>query len=142
MVEREQVLAAMARPRTITLAANRRVRMRPPSAATKRDLSVDTFRACRRDCARMNRAAARTRPGWLTPQHALWALLVFVVLAPLAEILHWGDVTVFAFAALAIIPLAGIMGESTEKLAARFGAGVGGLLNATFGNAAEMIIAL
>ena len=90
----------------------------------------------------MNRAAARTRPGWLTPQHALWALLVFVVLAPLAELLHWGDVTVFSFAALAIIPLAGIMGESTEKLAARFGAGVGGLLNATFGNAAEMIIAL
>ena len=86
--------------------------------------------------------ATRTRPGWLTPQHGLWALLVFVVLAPLAELLHWGDVTVFAFAGLAIVPLAGIMGESTEKLAARFGAGVGGLLNATFGNAAELIIAL
>ena len=86
--------------------------------------------------------AARSRPFSLTPQHALWALLVFVVLAPLAELLHWGDVTVFAFAGLAIVPLAGIMGESTEKLAARFGAGVGGLLNATFGNAAELIIAL
>lgn len=87
-------------------------------------------------------APSRSRPAWLTPQHALWALLVFVVLAPLAEFLHWGDVTVFAFAGLAIIPLAGIMGESTEKLATRFGAGVGGLLNATFGNAAELIIAL
>ena len=87
-------------------------------------------------------APSRSRPAWLDPQHALWALLVFVVLAPLARYLHWGDVTVFAFAGLAIIPLAGIMGESTEKLATRFGAGVGGLLNATFGNAAELIIAL
>jgi Ca2+:H+ antiporter len=49
---------------------------------------------------------------------------------------------VFAFAALGIVPLAGLMGESTERLATRLGAGAGGLLNATFGNAAEMIIAL
>ena len=89
----------------------------------------------------MSRAESK-RSGWLTPQHALWALLVFVVLAPLARILHWSDVAVFACAGLAIVPLAGIMGESTEKLAARLGAGVGGLLNATFGNAAELIIAL
>ena len=87
-------------------------------------------------------APSRSRPAWLTPQHALWVLLVCVVLAPLARLLHWGDVMVFAFAGLAIVPLAGIMGESTEKLATRFGAGVGGLLNATFGNAAELIIAL
>jgi len=70
------------------------------------------------------------------------ALLVFVPLAALGEWLHWGALPVFIFAALAIIPLAGIMGESTEHLAARLGAGIGGLLNATFGNAAEMIIAL
>jgi Ca2+:H+ antiporter len=43
---------------------------------------------------------------------------------------------------MAIVPLAGLMGEATEKLAARLGAGVGGLLNATFGNAAELIIAM
>ena len=48
----------------------------------------------------------------------------------------------FGFACLAIIPLAGIMGSATERLASRLGAGVGGLLNATFGNAAELIIAL
>jgi len=59
-----------------------------------------------------------------------------------AEWLHWGGIAVFACAALAIIPLAGLMGEATESLAARLGAGVGGLLNATFGNAAELIIAL
>src|SRR5271163_3387193 len=49
---------------------------------------------------------------------------------------------VFGSAALAIIPLAGWMGRATEVLAARAGEGVGGLLNATFGNAAELVIAL
>src|SRR5438045_5635385 len=44
--------------------------------------------------------------------------------------------------ALAIIPIAGWMGEATEQLAHRMGEGVGGLLNASFGNAAELIIAL
>src|SRR5207249_10942153 len=62
--------------------------------------------------------------------------------AVVAEWLPWGPLAVFAFAALAIVPLAGLMGESTEGLATRLGAGVGGLLNATFGNAAELIIAL
>ncbi|HEY1582105.1 MAG TPA: calcium/proton exchanger [Chthoniobacterales bacterium] len=49
---------------------------------------------------------------------------------------------VFVVAAFAIVPLAGWMGRATEQLAARSGAGVGGFLNATFGNAAELIIAL
>jgi Ca2+:H+ antiporter len=75
-------------------------------------------------------------------ENILRLLLVFVPLAVLAEWLHWGGISVFVFACLAIIPLAGLMGEATEKLAARLGAGVGGLLNATFGNAAELIIAL
>ena len=48
----------------------------------------------------------------------------------------------FVGSALAIIPLAGLMGEATEQLAERLGPGIGGLLNATFGNAAELIIAL
>ena len=43
---------------------------------------------------------------------------------------------------LAIIPLAGLIGEATEALADKLGPGIGGLLNATFGNAAELIIAL
>jgi Ca2+:H+ antiporter len=47
----------------------------------------------------------------------------------------------FICSAIAIIPLAGWMGRSTEALASRMGEGVGGLLNATFGNAAELIIA-
>ena len=48
----------------------------------------------------------------------------------------------FVTASLAIIPLAGLMGEATERLAERLGPGIGGLLNATFGNAAELIIAM
>jgi Ca2+:H+ antiporter len=78
----------------------------------------------------------------LTPSTALMGLLAFAPLALAAEWLHWGPVLVFSFAALAIVPLAGLMGESTERLAAKLGAGIGGLLNATFGNAAELIIAL
>jgi len=85
-------------------------------------------------------AAGRTSP--FSPDKLLKLLLVFVPLAAVAEWRHWGPVTVFVFACIAIIPLAGIMGESTEHLAARLGAGIGGLLNATFGNAAELIIAL
>src|SRR5262249_18270567 len=49
---------------------------------------------------------------------------------------------IFVTAGLAILPLAAWMGRATEHLAERMGAGVGGLLNATFGNAAELIIAL
>src|ERR1700749_2187170 len=49
---------------------------------------------------------------------------------------------VFVTSALAILPLAGWMGRATEQLAEHFGEGVGGFLNATFGNAAELIIAL
>lgn len=79
---------------------------------------------------------------FLDPSRALLLLLVFVPLAPLAEHLHWGALTVFAFSAIAIVPLAGLMGEATEQLASRLGAGIGGLMNATFGNAAELIIAL
>jgi Ca2+:H+ antiporter len=69
-------------------------------------------------------------------------MLVFVPLAAIAHALDWGGLVVFGCAALAIVPLAGAMGDSTERLAHRLGAGMGALLNATFGNAAELIIAL
>ena len=90
----------------------------------------------------MTATDAQRRPSLLSPHRVLLLLLVFVPLAPLAHLLHWGGIATFVFAALAIVPLAGLMGEATETLAARLGAGVGGLLNATFGNAAELIIAM
>ncbi len=89
---------------------------------------------------------ASRRPSWLRApgrgENALQALLVFVPAAAVADWLEWQPAVVFVFAALAIVPLAGLMGRATETLAARLGAGVGGLLDATFGNAAELIIAL
>ncbi len=91
----------------------------------------------------MTAAEARpARSSLFAPERALQLLIVFVVIAPLAHALHWDPLVVFACAALAIVPLAGMMGEATERLASRLGAGVGGLLNATFGNAAELIIAI
>ena len=67
-------------------------------------------------------ALAQVKPSWFTPQRAMQSLLVFVALAPLAELLHWGALAVFACSALAIIPLAGLMGDATERLASRLGA--------------------
>jgi Ca2+:H+ antiporter len=69
-------------------------------------------------------------------------LLVFVPLAIVAEIAGWAPLWIFIFSAIGVIPLAGYIGEATEALANRTGPKVGGLLNATLGNAAEMIITL
>lgn len=71
----------------------------------------------------------------------LYWLLVLVPVAFALEYLRGADALVFGAAALAILPLAGLMGRATEELAARAGSTVGGLLNATFGNATELIIA-
>lgn len=70
------------------------------------------------------------------------ALLVFVPLACLLEYLHADPIWIFFTAALAIVPLAGLLGKATEHLTSHVGAGIGGLLNASLGNAAELIIAL
>src|SRR5580765_2147607 len=69
---------------------------------------------------------------------------------PLAFLVHfvighdksWEPTATFLLAALAVIPLAHLMGEATEHLAERTGPTWGGLLNATFGKAAELIIAI
>lgn len=68
--------------------------------------------------------------------------LVFVPVPIIGEYLHWSANVIFFTSCLAIIPLAGLMGKATEHLADRVGEGIGGLLNATFGNACELIIAL
>jgi len=80
---------------------------------------------------------------WIDPRRVGWlrVLLVFVPAAAAAEIAGAPALVTFGLAGLAIVPLAGLIGESTEALAGRLGPGVGGLLNATFGNAAELIIA-
>src|SRR3954454_10982793 len=70
-------------------------------------------------------------------------LLLFVPLAAGLEIFRPESHTlIFITSALAIVPLAGWLGHATEELAHHTGEGIGGLLNATFGNAAELIIAI
>ena len=73
--------------------------------------------------------------------HALDALIIFIPIAAVLHYSHAPELWTFVASGLAIVPLAGWMGKATESLAVRLGAGIGGLLNATFGNAAEMIIA-
>jgi Ca2+:H+ antiporter len=84
----------------------------------------------------------RTLRGVLAEAPLAW--LLFAV--PVAGWIHHSrpdnPLLVFILACVAIIPLAGLLGLATEKLAARVGEGIGGLLNATLGNAAELIIAL
>ena len=75
-------------------------------------------------------------------ENALAILLVFVPLTLVLEFVFGVHGTpIFLSAGVAIIPLAGYMGRATERLSEHVGAGLGGFLNATFGNAAELIIA-
>lgn len=68
-------------------------------------------------------------------------MVVALPVAIFAEVRHAGAAVLFVLAALAVIPLAGLVGRSTEVLAERVGGSKGALLNATFGNMAELLIA-
>jgi Ca2+:H+ antiporter len=69
-------------------------------------------------------------------------LLLFVPISIAAKYLHWGDLAVFITSALAIVPLAIWLSTATEEVAVVTGPAIGGLLNAVFGNATELIIGL
>ena len=71
-----------------------------------------------------------------------WLLLCVPVTLALEYLAPQQHLAIFIAAAIAIIPLAGWLGKATEQLAERSGEGVGGLLNATFGYATELIIAI
>ncbi len=71
-----------------------------------------------------------------------YLLTPFIALAVILELAHASPTIIFITAALGIIPTAALMGLATEELAARSGPGIGGFLNVTFGNAAELIIAI
>ena len=72
----------------------------------------------------------------------VYGLGIFIPIAVALELAHASPVLVFLAAALGVIPTAAVMGEATEHIAAKTGPGIGGLLNVTFGNAPELIIAL
>jgi Ca2+:H+ antiporter len=78
----------------------------------------------------------------LSAQGWPYLLVPFIPAAIALELLHAPAEVIFFTAALGIVPTAALMGLATEELAARSGPGIGGLLNVTFGNAPELIIAL
>jgi Ca2+:H+ antiporter len=69
-------------------------------------------------------------------------LLLSIILALYGFFAHWEAIYVFIFSALGVVPLAGYIGEATEALAVHTGPKIGGLINATLGNMAELIITL
>ncbi len=75
-------------------------------------------------------------------ENPLSVLVIALPLALWAEFGHWGAVWVFGLSAIGVIPMAGYIGSATESLAVVTGPKIGGLLNATLGNAAELIITL
>ena len=76
------------------------------------------------------------------PKPSMNWLFVFIPVSVALEYAHVPDPVLFFSAALAIVPIARLIVMSTEQIATRTGDAIGGLLNATFGNAPEMIIAL
>ena len=85
---------------------------------------------CSRECAGISEILCT----WMN------LLLVFVPLGIYSHFYHWSAAARFTCNFVAIVPLAAILGGSTEALAAHTGQMIGGLLNATFGNAVEMIV--
>jgi Ca2+:H+ antiporter len=79
---------------------------------------------------------------WLKRVKPMNYMLLGVPLAILGSLLHWSPTFNFAIACVGLIPLAGLIGEATEALAVVTGPKIGGLLNATLGNAAELIITI
>src|SRR3954454_13829267 len=71
-----------------------------------------------------------------------WLLIFVPVIIALEFLMPGSHTLIFIASCLAIVPLAGWLGHATEELAHHTGEGIGGLLNATFGNAAELIIAV
>ena len=71
----------------------------------------------------------------------LYTMLLFLPVTIIGKLTGLSDPFLFVFSSLSIIPLAGLMGKSTDVISCYAGQKIGGLLNATFGNATELIIA-
>jgi Ca2+:H+ antiporter len=70
-----------------------------------------------------------------------YALVPFIPIAVALELAHASSALIFSTSAIGVIPTAALMGRATEELADRAGPGIGGLLNVTFGNLPELLIA-
>jgi Ca2+:H+ antiporter len=78
----------------------------------------------------------------LSKSSAIYVLLIFAPIAAGLEFIHADHLVLFVISAIALIPLAKLIGDSTEHLSTHYGPTAGSLLNVTFGNAAEIIIAV
>ncbi|EDR14390.1 uncharacterized protein LACBIDRAFT_187790 [Laccaria bicolor S238N-H82] len=91
---------------------------------------------------------AEGEPTWLASLNYfifgtyLNVLLIFVPLSIIAHHLNWDAALRFSFSFLAIVPLAKLLGEATDQMSAKLGQTVAGLLNASFGNAVEIIVGI
>src|SRR5262245_43923284 len=112
--------------RTIAPSAGRRA-----AAPRRYNPAMRTAPASRPGAGALARELAGNRLNWLV------ALLPFALVL---EQLEASPLWIFLTSALAVAPLAGLIGQATEELALRLGPGLGGLLNATFGNGAELLI--
>jgi Ca2+:H+ antiporter len=116
----------------------------------REERSTRPVRATRPEEAADPTPAERRQPsvGKLAPKpkpKVSWFRMLLLLAVPAAIVLnymHAAPILVFLSACIGVLPLAGFMGEATEQIAARSGPTLGGLLNATFGNAAELIIAI
>jgi Ca2+:H+ antiporter len=77
-----------------------------------------------------------------TKSSIIYFLLVFVPILVVLDLVHADHIIIFIIAVIALIPLAKLIGDSTEHLSTHYGSTLGSLLNVTFGNAAEIIIAV
>jgi Ca2+:H+ antiporter len=77
-----------------------------------------------------------------TKSSIFFFLLIFVPIAITLDLLHSNHIILFIIAVIALLPLAKLIGDSTEHLSTHYGSTLGSLLNVTFGNAAEIIIAV
>jgi Ca2+:H+ antiporter len=109
-------------------------------------VSAERARSAFEQAMQSRRPAESARQPANQPSRRLSWRLLLLLMVPLSLLLQYGfhapALPVFVAACLAVLPLAGYMGEATEHLAHRTGPMIGGLLNATFGNAAELIISI
>jgi Ca2+:H+ antiporter len=78
----------------------------------------------------------------LSKSSVLYLLLIFTPIVIALEFIHANHIVIFVISSVALIPLAKLIGDSTEQLSLYYGSTLGSLLNVTFGNAAEIIIAI
>src|SRR5258707_654633 len=140
------------RLRTAAPSTTRRIPERPSTFCWRRSTSIRTpcgasyganRPALRTSRYTWTRAPARSRKSCTRERTDVlnWLLIFVPVAVGLQYLAPTYHTAIFIAACLAIIPLAGWLGTATEQLAHHTGEGIGGLLNATFGNAAELIIA-